>query len=94
VYLRRWQVNSSPYYFKGVYLLSNWIPNELDDDCEFSCSFTGWTSNVYGLEWLRKCFQPATKDKADGRMRLLICDDMIATSQAILLDTVYNTIFY
>lgn len=60
--------------FKGAYLLSNWIPNELDDDCEFSCSFTGWTSNVHGLEWLRKCFQPATKDKADGHMRLLICD--------------------
>src|SRR5438477_2868557 len=31
-------------------------------------------SNEHGLLWLQKCFEPATRDKANERYRLLICD--------------------
>jgi hypothetical protein len=34
----------------------------------------GWTSNIHGLEWLRRVFEPATRDKAKGQPRLLLCD--------------------
>ena len=39
-----------------------------------SCNSKGWTSNEYGVAWLKKCFEPATRDKADDKFRLLICD--------------------
>ena len=29
---------------------------------------------MHGVEWLKKCFEPATRDKANGEFRLLICD--------------------
>jgi len=34
----------------------------------------GWTSDIHGVEWLRKCFEPDTREKADGEWRLLILD--------------------
>ncbi|ODQ71458.1 hypothetical protein LIPSTDRAFT_73139 [Lipomyces starkeyi NRRL Y-11557] len=34
----------------------------------------GWTSNLHGLEWLKRVFEPATRAKANGQQRLLICD--------------------
>jgi hypothetical protein len=29
---------------------------------------------MHGLEWLKRVFEPATREKANGRQRLLICD--------------------
>jgi DDE superfamily endonuclease len=40
----------------------------------FSRSSKGWTSMKHGEEWLILDFEPATREKANGRMRLLICD--------------------
>src|ERR1700721_1964130 len=61
--------------FKGEKLSSEWIISaRLPADWRFSCSNKGWTSNVHGLEWLRRCFEPATRQKADGKWRILICD--------------------
>ena len=34
----------------------------------------GWTSNKHGLQWLHRCFEPATREKAGGKMHLLLCD--------------------
>jgi hypothetical protein len=60
--------------FKGENLSTSWIPRELQNKWHFSCNSKGWTSNVHGEMWLAECFEPATKIKADGRKRLLICD--------------------
>ena len=60
--------------FKGENLLTSWIPHDLQDKWHFSCNSKGWTSNVHGEMWLTECFDPATKAKAKGRKRLLICD--------------------
>ena len=43
-------------------------------DWRFSGSQNGWTSNQHGVEWLRQCFEPDTREKADGNYRLLILD--------------------
>jgi hypothetical protein len=45
--------------------LNNW---------HYSCNDKGWTSNVHGEQWIQDCFDVATKDKANGRYRLLLCD--------------------
>jgi len=29
---------------------------------------------VHDVQWLKKCFEPATREKADEESRLLICD--------------------
>ena len=60
--------------FKGDYLLTSGIPHELQNNWHFSCNSKGWTSNIHGELWLAECFDPATKAKAGGRKRLLICD--------------------
>ena len=60
--------------FKGENLSYNWISKEKAEDWHFSCNTKDWTSNFHGQEWMRKVFEPATRAKANGRTRLLICD--------------------
>jgi hypothetical protein len=60
--------------FKGKNILQNWIPNEVLDKWFFSANTKGWTSNLHGLEWLKRVFEPTTRTKANGEYRLLICD--------------------
>src|SRR5438046_7214084 len=42
----------------------------------FSCNSKGWMSNIHGLEWLRRCFEPATREHVNNGQdwRILICD--------------------
>ena len=60
--------------FKGENLSKQWIPADIHSDWKFACNTKGWTSNQHGLEWLRRCFEPSTREKANGKPRLLICD--------------------
>src|SRR5579871_6832382 len=61
--------------FKGENISNSWIPvKELPEGWHVSCNSKGWTSNEHGVAWLKKCFEPATRDKADDKFRLLICD--------------------
>ena len=63
--------------FKGENLSTTWIPGcvyEDSNDWKFTCNSKGWTSNKHGLEWLVHCFEPCTRNKANGKMRLLILD--------------------
>jgi hypothetical protein len=61
---------------KGKNLSSSWIPKTalVKNNWFFACSALGWTNNELGLKWLKDCFEPATRVKAAGRPRLLICD--------------------
>lgn len=61
--------------FKGEKISSEWIlPANLHQHWRFSCSMKDWTSNTHGLEWLRRCFEPITREKANGELRVLILD--------------------
>ena len=60
--------------FKGESLLSGWVPPNEAADWQFVSNSKGWTSNDIGLQWLRKVFELQTRDKACGKMRVLICD--------------------
>ena len=61
--------------FKGENVSESWIPvKEIPEGWHVSCNSKGWTSNEHGVKWLKKCFEPAMRDKADGEFRLLICD--------------------
>jgi len=60
--------------FKGENLSRQWIPASIHNDWRFGCNTKGWTSNVHGLQWLREVFEPATREKAKGKPRVLICD--------------------
>jgi hypothetical protein len=60
--------------FKGENLCENWIPEDMPEDWFISCNTLRWISNIHGLEWLKRCFEPATREKANGRKRILICD--------------------
>src|SRR5271169_4472500 len=60
--------------FKGENLSRQWIPASIHNDWRFGCNTKGWTSNEHGIQWLRSCFEPMTRDKANGDYRLLICD--------------------
>ena len=63
--------------FKGENLSQTWIPGNIyedSNDWKITCNSKGWTSNEHGLKWLRLCFEPCTREKAGGKMRLLILD--------------------
>jgi len=60
--------------FKGENLSCQWIPASIHDDWRFGCNTKGWTSNVHGLQWLCEVFERSTREKANGKPRLLICD--------------------
>ena len=60
--------------FKAENLSRAWIPASIHKSWCFSHNSKGWTSNKHGLEWLHRCFDPATREKAKGKYRMLICD--------------------
>jgi DDE superfamily endonuclease/Tc5 transposase DNA-binding domain len=60
--------------FKGQNLNSGWLPPQTPPDWHFGVSENGWTSNILGLQWLIKVFEPQTREKAAGQPRLLIAD--------------------
>jgi hypothetical protein len=60
--------------FKGTDVSSRWINEKTPQGWSFATSKNGWTSNHLGLEWLRRVFEPQTREKAAGRRRLLIAD--------------------
>ena len=46
--------------FKGENICKSWLSKELPEEWHVSCNSKGWASNVHGVEWLKKCFEPAT----------------------------------
>jgi hypothetical protein len=60
--------------FKGENIQTAWIPSEMDNNWSWACNTKGWTCNAIGEEWIRRCFEPATREKADGAVRLLVAD--------------------
>jgi len=60
--------------FKGENLSRQWIPASIHQDWRFGCNTKGWTSNIHGLQWLCEVFERLTREKANGKPRLLICD--------------------
>ena len=53
--------------FKAENLSMQWIPANIDENWKFSYNSGGWTSNEHGMQWLTRCFEPTTHDKAAGR---------------------------
>jgi hypothetical protein len=41
---------------------------------QYMCSDSGYTDSKIGLEWLKRIFNPKTKERANKRQRVLICD--------------------
>src|SRR5436190_395103 len=60
--------------FRAENLSPSWIPDNVPDNWRVSCNSKGWTSNQHGIEWLRKCFEPSTREKWNGQWCLLIND--------------------
>jgi hypothetical protein len=60
--------------FKGA-KVGDWIRHaNVPDTWSHSCSNKGWTSDIHGLQWLRQCFEPVTREKAKGAYRVLVLD--------------------
>jgi DDE superfamily endonuclease len=60
--------------FKDENMLYQWLPTVPPTGWAFCANSKGQTSNYHQLRWLTKCFDTATRDKANGKWRLLICD--------------------
>lgn len=60
--------------FKGESVNTKWIPDNIPDGWRVAAGPNGWTSQKDGKEWLCDVFEPATREKADGKPRVLICD--------------------
>ena len=60
--------------FKGENIQTAWIPPDMNKDWSWACNSKGWTCNAIGEEWIRGCFEPSTRNKANGATRLLIVD--------------------
>ena len=44
--------------FKGQNVIQSWIPQEVINKWYFSTNTKGWISNLHGLEWLKRVFEP------------------------------------
>ena len=53
---------------------TRWLNERSPEGWHFATSKNGWTSNDLGLAWLKRVFEPLTREKAAGRQRLLIAD--------------------
>ena len=61
--------------FKGKTLSGKWLPEGgLPQGWTTSVNGQGWTSNEHMKKWLAFNFEPYTREKANGRARLLIFD--------------------
>jgi hypothetical protein len=61
--------------FKGKTLTGKWLAEtNVPPDWIFSFNSQGWTSDAHMKKWLIQTFEPITRDRADGRTRLLIFD--------------------
>lgn len=59
--------------FPGVDLRNNWVCHDAPD-WQFSCSKKGYMNSAINLEWMQKVFEPATRERANGKPRILISD--------------------
>jgi hypothetical protein len=41
---------------------------------QYACSDSGYTDSIISFEWLKRIFDPETKERANKRRRVLICD--------------------
>jgi hypothetical protein len=41
---------------------------------QYACSESGYTDSIISFEWLKRIFDPETKERATGKRRVLICD--------------------
>jgi len=41
---------------------------------QYACSDSGYTDSIISFEWLKRIFDPETKERANKRLRVLICD--------------------
>lgn len=61
--------------FKGKTTVQKaWIPPEMEKDWSWACNTKGWTCDDIGEAWIKQCFEPLTKMKANGAPRLLVLD--------------------
>ena len=51
-----------------------WIPENIKNTWRVSAGPNGWTSHKHAMDWLRRVFEPETREKAGGKPRILICD--------------------
>src|SRR5262245_61896952 len=54
---------------------SNWTTFETPG-WQYACTESGYTNSKISLEWLKRIFYPQTKDRANGKPRVLICDGL------------------
>jgi hypothetical protein len=40
----------------------------------YACSESGYTDSKISLEWLKRVFDPQTRERANGKPRMLLCD--------------------
>ena len=59
--------------FPGVDLRGKWVCHEAAD-WQFTCSKKGHMNSEINLEWMQKVFEPSTRERANGRPRILISD--------------------
>ena len=59
--------------FPGADLRSNWVCHRAPD-WRFACSKKGYMNTAINMEWMRTVFEPLTRERANGRPRMLIND--------------------
>ena len=60
--------------FKSENFSPHWVPDHTTLTWRCSNNSKGWTSNQHGIKWLRECFEPTTREKANDQWRMLISD--------------------
>ncbi|KAF2685483.1 CENP-B protein, partial [Lentithecium fluviatile CBS 122367] len=64
---------------------SNWTTFDTPG-WQFALHESGYTNSYISLQWLKRIFDPETKNRANGRPRVLICDGFGTHETAEILE--------
>ncbi|KZP06953.1 CENP-B protein, partial [Athelia psychrophila] len=60
---------------KGKKPSYGWVKDSELEEGWIAASPNGWTDNELGLKWMEHVFDPATREKANGKWRCLVLDN-------------------
>jgi hypothetical protein len=61
---------------------------------QYACSESGYTDSYISLQWLKRIFDPETKERANNKPRVLICDGFGTHGTLRSLNTALRTILF
>ena len=77
--------------YQGKYLLEEWVKvRDSEPKMDAAVSESGYINGYLIKQWLRDCFDPSTRDRAEGLRRLLFLDGHLSHTNVDFLEACWD----